>query len=330
MTSYDGSPESFQTQEFLSSATSWIEAEVDVILSSDHWAIINNGSDSTKHRLYDAAALRHTCDVLESIKRNAEAGDELAVRTLGRAHVEAWLTAVYLHFGGHDALQRVAADTLNETQVTDDAIKRYDAELATRKKKANKSLKAVQAANKGIKLWNAQHPDLQKPLLPEAHVPKQPKAEIDLSTRIAVFTGIEAQNLPLSVIADKLTVLGPEKGFADESFGQVYLYYRLMSGASVHPTLHLYDSYFEHPRGYFVHTSQRPTGHSVILATWSTALYATALLVGWVLRDTDHPTPVADFLRSQLETEPATTGGWAPKSGSDTQGVTDAGLGATG
>lgn len=43
---------------------------------------------------------------------------ELGVRILGRAHVEAWLTGTYLHFGGQDALRRIAEDTLRETEVT--------------------------------------------------------------------------------------------------------------------------------------------------------------------------------------------------------------------
>lgn len=139
VTDNDGAPKGFRTEGLLGSATTMLSVEVDEILASNHWAIINTGSDTTQHRLYDAAALRHTCDVPASIMRSTEAADELAVRTLGRAHVEAWLTAVYLHFGGHDALQRIASDTLYETQLANDAVKRQNDELGARKRKAAKS-----------------------------------------------------------------------------------------------------------------------------------------------------------------------------------------------
>lgn len=72
--------------------------------------IINNGSESARHRLYDAAALRHTCSLLRSIARSALDEDEFAIRILGRAHVEAWLTGIYLHFGGNAAIERIAAE----------------------------------------------------------------------------------------------------------------------------------------------------------------------------------------------------------------------------
>jgi hypothetical protein len=106
--------------------------------------------------------------------------------------------------------------------------------------------------------------------------------------------------------------LGPERGFAREDFTQVYLYYRLMSAVSVHTALHVYDSYFEPPSGYFVHTAEQPNGDSVILHTWTTALYATALHVGWVLHDADQSCSVADQLRARLEPDPASAKGWAP------------------
>ena len=299
----------------LTTDTARLLLEADTALSADRWAIVNNGSPRTRHRLYDAAALRHTCSLLRSIGRAAMDEDELAVRILGRAHVEAWLTGIYLHFGGNAAIERVAADTLNETGITDAAIKRYDKELKETKRKARRRVRKTRADNTGKTQWNAQHPEESpKPFLDEPYVPQQPEAGIDLSTRIADFTGIEAQGLSLSEVADALTKLGPEHGFARENFTQVYLYYRLMSAASVHPTLHLYDSYFEPPRGYFVHTAELVTGDSVILHTWTTALYATALHVGWVLRDAGQRSPVADELRGRLEPDPSSTQGWAPGS----------------
>lgn len=41
----------------------------------------------------------------------------------------------------------------------------------------------------------------------------------------------------------------------------------LMSSAFAHPTLHVYDPYFEAPRGSFVHTTAQLPGESVLAAT---------------------------------------------------------------
>jgi hypothetical protein len=179
-------------------------------------------------------------------------------------------------FGRNEAIQRVAADTLKETEVTDTAIKRYDKELQEAKRKARRRVRKTRADDAGKTQWNAQHPEESpKPFLDEPYVPQQPEVGIDLSTRIADFVGVQAQALSLREITDALTKLEPEHGFAPENITQVYLYYRLISAASVHPTLHLYDSYFEPPRGHFVHTADLPTGDPVIHRTWATALYAT-------------------------------------------------------
>ena len=285
--------------------------EADTALSSRRWAIIDRGTESTQQRLYDAAALRHTCGLLHSIGLSAKNGDELTVRILGRAHTEAFLTGVYIHFAGSEAIDRIAADTLQETTITNDAIKRHDAELSRDKKKARKKLKAVQAANADITLWNTQHPELpQKPLHDDPYIPRQSKSDIDLSTRIANFASIEAESLPLSVVTDKVTALGPQHGFARERFTHLYLQYRLLSAASAHPTLHLYDSYFAQ-RGHFIQTTKQPTGDSVIIAIWISALYSTALHIGWVLHDAGQPAPIADEVRARLEPDP-TTKGWSP------------------
>ena len=285
--------------------------EADNALSADRWAIINR-SESTQHRLYDAAALRHACALLRSIARAALDEDELTVRILGRAHIEAWLTGIYLHFGGHDALQRIAADTLKETQTTNDALKNYDEDLRRAKDRARERFAKIRADNEGKARWNAQHPDQPpRPLIDEPYIPQQPEAGIDLSPRIADFDGINAQGLGLSEIADALTKLGPEHGFARENFTRPYLFYRFTSAAAAHPTLHVYDSYFEKP-GRFWHTTDQPTGPSIIHATWITALYSTALHAGWVLHDASQPVPVADELRARLQPDPTSTKGWSP------------------
>ena len=266
----------------LGTNTARLLTEASDALSADCWAIINR-SQSTLHRLYDAAALRHTCVLLRRIAGAALDQDELTVRILGRAHMKAWLTGIYLHFGGHDALQRIAADTLHETTIMNNALTQYDEKLRKARNEARRRHGKIRADNARKALWNAQHPDEPpKPLLYEPHIPQ--RQEVGIDPRIADFAGIQARSLSLNQIADALTKLGSGHGFAREDFTQPYLHYRFLSAASVHPSLHLYDSYFEQP-GHFVHTTDQPTGHSVMHHTWITALYSTALHVGWVLHD---------------------------------------------
>jgi hypothetical protein len=60
--------------------------------------------------LYDGAALRHCCNLLYETEVAADADLELSVRMLGRAHLEAWFVALYIHFAGYEALLKVAQD----------------------------------------------------------------------------------------------------------------------------------------------------------------------------------------------------------------------------
>src|SRR5690242_3391667 len=48
-------------------AAALLLVEIDVILSSNRWAVISNGSADTRHRLYDAAALRHVAALLRDL-----------------------------------------------------------------------------------------------------------------------------------------------------------------------------------------------------------------------------------------------------------------------
>lgn len=89
--------------------------EVDHELSTDRWAILNIETEHATWRRYDMAALRHCCRLVRKIEAASASGLEFAVRTLDRAHMEAWLTALYIHFGGHEALVRLARNTEYQT-----------------------------------------------------------------------------------------------------------------------------------------------------------------------------------------------------------------------
>jgi hypothetical protein len=102
----------WRTYNDLSKDVARLLAEADAALSSNRWAIRNTGAKHVFHRLYDAAALRHCCLLLKEIEQSVRAGQDMTVRLAGRALVEAWITAVYLHFGGYDALIKIVQDTL--------------------------------------------------------------------------------------------------------------------------------------------------------------------------------------------------------------------------
>jgi hypothetical protein len=300
------------TDEELRHSAVALLAEVDDALSTDRWAILDNGTDSARHRMYDAAALRHCCRLLHEIEAGAATGQELTVRVMGRVHIEAWIHALYIHFGGHDALTRIAQETRYQLEAMQQHMNDFDQRLAADKKAARRRVAKVRKANVGIARWNTDHPDeTPKPLLVEPHVPQLEPSPVDLTARIENFGDVHAQKLPMTEVIDALTKLAQHLGFGRESFEPIYLVFRALSGGATHPNLNVLDAYLHQP-GNFVRTVSTPTGDSMITNTSVTALYSTAYLASWILGDAGHPTPVADALRARLEPDLAHGKGWAP------------------
>ena len=204
--------------------------EVDEAFSSDKWAILDSGRQHSTWLLYDGAALRHCCRLLYEIEVAAAAGLELSVRMLGRAHMEAWLVALYIHFGGYEALLKVAQDARHSLEGIEFEARQFDEWLAAEKIAARKSGTKVAKTNGGIAQWNEKNPDVPpKPLLDEPYMPQLSSTGLDLSSLIDGFGPHEAQGLSMSEIVDTLTKWGPEKGFSRESFRPIYLIYRTLS-----------------------------------------------------------------------------------------------------
>ena len=142
--------------------------EVDEAFSSDRWAILDAGRQRATWLLYDGAALRHCCRLLYEIEVAAAAGLELSIRMLGRAHMEAWLVALYIHFGGYEALLKVAQDARHSLEGIEREARQFDDWLAAEKTAARKSGRKVAKTNGGIAQWNEKNPDAHpKPLLDE-------------------------------------------------------------------------------------------------------------------------------------------------------------------
>jgi hypothetical protein len=170
--------------------------EVDEAFSSDRWAILDSGRQHATWLLYDGAALRHCCRLLYEIEVAAAAGLELLVRMLGRAHMEAWLVALYVHFGGYEALLKVAQDARHSLEGIELEARQFDEWLAAERTAARKSGRKVAKTNGGIAQWNEKNPDVPpKPLLDEPYVPQLSSTGLDLSSLIEGFGPHEAQGL---------------------------------------------------------------------------------------------------------------------------------------
>jgi hypothetical protein len=111
---------------------------VDDAFASDRWAILDRGSEHVTWLLYDGAALGHCCRLLYEMEIAAAARLELAVRLLARAHLEAWLTGLYIHYGGFEAVERVAQDTHYSLEATDNEASEVDKWLIAEQKTARK------------------------------------------------------------------------------------------------------------------------------------------------------------------------------------------------
>lgn len=230
-----------------------------------------------KWRLYDGAALRHCWQVLQEMDLAARSGQEISVRLLQRAHIEVWLTGLYIHYGGLAAVTRVGQDTLHHLEASGNEAAAIDQWLAGERRIARTRARKVQQANDGIRKWNETNPDLPaKPLHTAPHIPQLRPTGLDLSDRIADFSDIQAGQLPVSELVDLLTGLAKEKGFGNETFRPIYLIYRVMSGIGTHPTLNILESYLT-PGG-FIRVSPAPVNGSIADSARITALYATAFL----------------------------------------------------
>jgi hypothetical protein len=285
--------------------------EVDEAFSSNRWAILDTGRQRATWLLYDGAALRHCCRLLYEIEVAAAAGLELSVRMLGRAHMEAWLVALYIHFGGYEALLKVAQDARHSLEGIEREARQFDVWLAAEKTAARKSGRKVAQANGGIAQWNERNPDAHpKPLLDEPYVPPLSSTGLDLSSLIDGFGPHEAQGLSMSEIVDTLTKWGPEKGFSRESFRPIYLIYRTLSAIGTHASMHILDAYFV-PGG-FIRVAPMPVNGSASDSVRATSLYGTAFLAGRVLGERGISTPAADEISDWLRPDPSGRAAWAP------------------
>jgi hypothetical protein len=298
----------------LSDGIARLLAEVDDAFATNRWAVLNRGSEHVTWLLYDGAALRHCCRLLCEMEVAAGVNLELAVRLLARTHLEAWLAGLYIHYGGFEAVERVAQDTRYSLEATDNEARLFDQWLTAEQKSARKRARKIAKANKGITHWNDANPDgPPKSLLDYPYMPWLQPTGLDLSDRIAAFGAYEARQLPVSEMVDTLTKLALEKGFGRESFRPIYLIYRVLTTIGTHANLNILEAYLlPGPSGRFIRVAPLPVNGSMIDNARITALHGTAFLASAVLGEQGIPTPIADEIEAWLQPDPSGRAAWAP------------------
>ena len=299
--------------EQLSEGIARLLDEVDSAFASDRWALLDSSSERHQWLFYDAAALRHSCQLLREMEVAAQGKQELSVRLLGRAHVEAWLVALYIHFGQYEAVLRIARDARRNLETFEQEANTFDERLRTMKKAARRRGRKITENNDRISAWNSRNPeDPPKALTGVPYVPQLKTTNIDLSDVLAGFGNQQPQDLSVSEIVDWLTKNASRLGFGRESFTPIYLIYRLLSTIGGHTTKPLLDGYFEPPSGAFIRIAAAPTNGSIIDSIRITSLYATAFIASKVLGSRGSSTTAADGIEAWLKPDPTGRAAWSP------------------
>ena len=291
--------------------------EIDSALRTDAWAVLDYGSDASIHRFYIAAALRHCAALMLELDHAISAGLTFLVRSAQRAHLEAFLYALYLHFGGVTALDRLIADARKEVRTTRRAVIQFNRGLAASKRRASKRFAETEATNVEIRQWNDEHPDNQpRPEKPLPHVPVLPPVPHDvrrnLRARERLFATNEPKRLSVQQVVDSLTKLTLTTGIGRESFEPLYLMYRILSSIGPHPGIIVYDSYAAKtsPHSAFIRAIQTPRSDDLTSNFSGSSIWATAMLACHVLGSAGCKTPVADATVQAVEASLARDGEW--------------------
>ncbi|MFE3527009.1 hypothetical protein ACFXOD_36645 [Streptomyces sp. NPDC059161] len=294
------------TSDDVSELVPLLLAEVEQAFGSSRWALVNSGTERVKRRVYAGAALSHCCRLLAEMETAARAHQEIAARLLFRAHLETWVVCLYIHFGGHQALERLARAEVLYLEGLQQEADTIDATLAAARKEARIRRKRVEKENGHKAQWNAANPtEVAKNLTELPHAPQLKPLSLDRSETIAEFGTLTAQKLTVSEMVDALTKWGPTRGFATEPLRILYLYYRHMSGLGTHTTMSVLEEYVpRQPSDSFVKVKGSPS-LEIAGQLPSMALYATADAVQRVLGAQGCDTPIADRIRATLPPDPA-------------------------
>ena len=287
---------------------------VDEEFSRDAWRILNYGTESSKLKIYKAATMRHCANLLRELAEAGFNGNEMSLRIVGRAHIEAFVYGMYLALGDWEALNAVAADSKFYDEALANDLDNWNEWVTERTHKAKRRLRAVRAANAAIVRFNECHPpDQHKSLHPEPHIPRQNVVDYQTTDLRQRLPGVVKAELPLRQLIDQLEGLARKKGLGSESFQPIYHVYRVLSGLGTHPTLDVLDSYIDQePSATFISARRTPVTGSAFLMTITNAIYSTALLAEWLSPSRTTEALEIRRMRSLLEPVDGDTRGWTP------------------
>lgn len=284
--------------------------EVRAELDSDRWAILVGGPTGMA-RVHSGSALWHCCQLLQRLEGAHARGDEMIGRLIARSLLETWFTGLYVHLGGIDALNAVAA------AYKDGLVKQHRriADHDDRIRKARDDVAAfnekVAHDNAGIERWNAIHPnEPSKPLRELKQVPEADTIDFDSTPALAQFPHLDPKPLPLATMVDQIA--GFTKGTDDEaSFTVAYdLAYRGLSGLGAHPTLWVLNAYLDSNSGRsnFVRVIDDPDVGSFAQPNLDSGLYLTTTLASKVLGAAGADLPVCDAISNRFVLPDASDG----------------------
>ena len=289
----------------LSGLIAALVTEVDEALRSDAWVLLDKPSITV--RVHSGAALWHCCVLLTDLDSAGIAAREVNLRLLARAHIEAWIVALFIHYGEIDALEKLAADLRRHFQIQHDEGIRYDKKLTKELRRIEKANRQIREDNAGKSEWNVAHPEMPpKQLRAELRAASRPLIGMDLSAPIAKLSGVDAKSLPFTSIISELNRLAKAKAFGEENFDVIYIVaYRLLSAVGAHPTLEVVNSYIgHHESANFVRVSREMNSPSFDPTVRHTSLMATAFLANRVLAEAGGTSPVADEILNRYSETP--------------------------
>lgn len=222
--------------------------EVDDLLSSPRWRLLI-GSSTVVHHVHAAAALRHVVALLEDVVDAVERRREAALRVLGRAHLEAWLVALYVTAYGDEALADMESGYSKAISSQHTRLAEYDESLRKEIAKTKGKNKRIRARNRDLQRWNEAHPDEPpKPLVDELPLPRRTAVALDLAAALGdgAADDDDIPPLALAAIVARLNEYGRAQEGPDALFDLVYdLGYRGLSTLGAHPTLWVLNAYVD-------------------------------------------------------------------------------------
>jgi hypothetical protein len=246
--------------------------------AASRWAIIV--TTGGLHRLHVGAAVRHTAYLMREIQAAVNRGDELVARILGRAQFEAFLIGLYLHHGGPDALEALAAGYHQALRSWAADIDQYNAKVTAARKAARKSNKRIRKANLNRDRHNTDHPE-REPLPLLSLVPEPPLDLMDFNLEVPIGRAdvVEAEGLPLREVVERLNRLFAEMGDPGGAVEVSYNYvFRALSTLGAHTTISVLDSYITGQDRNFIRVGNQMNAPPMGPGIAATAIVLTAFL----------------------------------------------------